>query len=95
MNTGDTIVFHAAAGGVGLIACQWAAHLGAPVIGTVGPEDKATLARETGCEVVLLRNDDWVARVRELTGGVGVPVVYDSVGKDTFEARSIVLLCAA
>jgi NADPH2:quinone reductase len=82
---GETILFHAAAGGVGLIACQWAKHLGARVVGTVGSEEKAALAKANGCDVVLnVRNDDWVKQVRELTGGTGVPVVYDSIGKDTF-----------
>jgi NADPH2:quinone reductase len=82
---GDTILVHAAAGGVGLILCQWAKHLGATVIGTVGSEEKAKLAREHGCDhVVLYRTEDVPARVRELTNGAGVPVVYDSVGKDTF-----------
>src|SRR5215217_3844440 len=84
---GETILFHSAAGGVGLIACQWAKHLGARVIGTVGSEDKAALAKANGCDVVLnVRNADWVKQVRELTGGAGVPVVYDSIGKDTFMA---------
>ena len=82
---GDTIVFHAAAGGVGLIACQWAKHLGATVIGTVGSDDKTGLARENGCSHVLnTRGEDWSARVREITGGIGVPVVYDGIGRDTF-----------
>ncbi len=82
---GDTILFHAAAGGVGLIACQWAKHLGATVIGTVGSQEKAELARAHGCDYPLLyRDQDWVARVREITDGEGVPVVYDSIGKDTF-----------
>jgi NADPH:quinone reductase len=81
----ETILFHAAAGGVGLIACQWAKHLGAEVIGTVGSEDKIALARENGCNhVVNTRKDDWVKRVREITNGNGVPVVYDSIGKDTW-----------
>lgn len=84
---GDTILVHAAAGGVGLILCQWAKHLGATVIGTVGSEEKAVLAREHGCDhIVFYRTEDVPARVRELTNGVGVPVVYDSVGKDTFTA---------
>ena len=84
---GDTILFHAAAGGVGLIACQWAKHLGATIIGTVGSEAKIATAREHGCDHVLVTGrDDIVARVRDLTGGKGVPVVYDSVGKDTWEA---------
>ena len=83
---GDTILFHAAAGGVGLIACQWAKHLGATVIGTVGSEAKAELARAHGCEhTILYKDEDVAARVREITGGKGVPVVYDSVAKDTFE----------
>jgi NADPH2:quinone reductase len=82
---GDTILFHAAAGGVGLIASQWASHLGATVIGTVGSEAKAELAAAHGCaHPVLYTRDDFVARVRELTGGAGVPVVYDSIGRDTF-----------
>jgi NADPH2:quinone reductase len=82
---GDTILFHAAAGGVGLIACQWAKHLGVTVIGTVGSNDKVSLARENGCAHVLnTREEDWVKRTRELTGGKGVPVVYDSIGKDTW-----------
>lgn len=84
---GDTILFHAAAGGVGLIATQWAKHLGATVIGTVGSQEKAELAREHGCDhVILYRNEDFAARVKEITGGKGVPVVYDGVGKATFPA---------
>ncbi len=83
---GETILFHAAAGGVGLIACQWAKHLGATVIGTVGSQEKAALARAHGCDHPLLyEREDVVARVREITGGRGVPVVYDSVGQSTFE----------
>lgn len=86
VRAGDTILFHAAAGGVGLIACQWARRLGARVIGVVGSEDKASVARENGCDHVVVRgHDDIVARVRELTGDAGVPVVYDSVGAATFE----------
>ncbi len=82
---GDTILFHAAAGGVGLIACQWAKALGATVIGTVGSVEKAALAKAHGCDFPLLyQEEDWVTRVRELTDGEGVPVVYDSVGGDTF-----------
>ena len=82
---GQTIVLHSAAGGVGLIAAQWAKHLGATVIGTVGSETKIALAKDNGCAHVLnTRKDDWVKRVREITNGAGVPVVYDSVGKDTF-----------
>jgi NADPH2:quinone reductase len=84
---GDTIVFHAAAGGVGLIACQWAKHLGATVIGTAGSEEKARLARAHGCDhVIIYGKEDVAGRVRELTGGRGVRVVYDGVGKDTFAA---------
>ena len=85
VNPGETILFHAAAGGVGLIACQWAKYLGATVIGTVGSDEKVSLAHENGCTHVLnLRSDDWVKRVREITDGDGVPVVYDSIGKDTW-----------
>jgi NADPH2:quinone reductase len=87
VQSGDTILIHAAAGGVGLIACQWAKALGATVIGTVGTEEKATLARAHGCDhTILYRHESIVERVREITGGEGVPVVYDSIGKDTFEA---------
>jgi NADPH2:quinone reductase len=85
VEAGQTILLHSAAGGVGLIAGQWAKHLGATVIGTVGSDDKIELAKAHGCDHVLnLRMDEWVAKVRELTNGEGVPVVYDSVGKDTF-----------
>jgi len=81
------VVVHAAAGGVGMILAQWARHLGATVIGVVGSEAKATVARAHGCHHVLLQGrDDLPARVRELTGGAGAHVVYDSVGKDTFFA---------
>ena len=84
VKSGDTIVVHAAAGGVGLIACQWAKKLGATVIGTVGSEEKAKLAADHGCDhPIVYTKEDFVARVRELTNGEGVPVVYDSVGKDT------------
>jgi NADPH2:quinone reductase len=83
---GDLVLIHAAAGGVGLIACQWAKHLGATVIGTVSTEEKAALAREHGCDhPIVTSREEFVARVREITGGRGVRVVYDSVGKDTFE----------
>jgi NADPH:quinone reductase len=83
---GDTILFHAAAGGVGLIATQWAKHLGATVIGTVGSKEKAELAKKNGCDhVILYREEDVAKRVREITGGEGVPVVYDGVGKATFQ----------
>jgi NADPH2:quinone reductase len=85
VQAGQTILIHSAAGGVGLIACQWAKHLGATVIGTVGSDDKVALAKENGSAHVLnLKTEDWVKRTRELTGGDGVPVVYDSIGKDTF-----------
>ena len=84
---GDIILFHAAAGGVGLIACQWAKHLGATVIGTVGSQEKADLAKAHGCDhTILYREENIVDRVKEITDGAGVPVVYDSIGKDTFEA---------
>jgi NADPH:quinone reductase len=83
---GQTVLWHAAAGGVGLIACQWLAALGVTVIGTVGSAEKAELARANGCtHTILYTEDDFVQRVRELTGGKGVPAVYDSVGKSTFE----------
>lgn len=82
---GDVILFHAAAGGVGLIACQWAKHLGATVIGTVGSTEKAVLAKGHGCDhPINYKTEDFVERVKEITGGSGVRVVYDSVGKDTF-----------
>jgi NADPH2:quinone reductase len=85
VKAGDTILFHAAAGGVGLIACQWAKALGATVIGTVGTEEKAELARAHGCDhPILYTKEDFVDRVKDITDGKGVPVVYDSVGKDTF-----------
>lgn len=82
---GDTVLFHAAAGGVGLIACQWLKALGATVIGTVGSEEKAALAKAHGCDhTINYTKENFVERTRELTGGKGVPVVYDSIGKDTF-----------
>lgn len=85
VKSGDTILFHAAAGGVGLILCQWAKHLGAIVIGTVGSEEKAALAKANGCDhVINYRSEDFVARVAEITGGKKCAVVYDGVGKDTF-----------
>ena len=85
VKSGDRILIHAAAGGVGLIVCQWANHLGATVIGTVGSEKKAQLARAHGCHHTILYNqEDFAARTREITGGRGVDVVYDSVGKATF-----------
>jgi NADPH2:quinone reductase len=84
---GDAVVIHAAAGGVGLIASQWARDLGARVIGVVGSDAKAEIARSHGCHhALVLGRDDLAARVRELTGGLGAHVVYDSVGKDTFVA---------
>jgi NADPH2:quinone reductase len=88
---GDTILFHAAAGGVGLIACQWAKAWGVTVIGTVGSDEKAELARAHGCDHTILytrlyTRENFVERVREITHGSMVPVVYDSVGKDTFAA---------
>jgi NADPH2:quinone reductase len=83
---GQTVLLHAAAGGVGLIACQWLAHLGATVIGTVGSDEKAELVLAHGCEhPVVYTRESFVDRVREVTDGAGVPVVYDSVGKATFE----------
>ena len=82
---GETVLFHAAAGGCGLIACQWLKHLGVRVIGTVGTAEKAELARAHGCDhPIVYTEDNFVDRVKELTDGRGVPVVYDSVGKDTF-----------
>jgi NADPH2:quinone reductase len=82
---GDAILLHAAAGGVGLILSQWAKHLGATVIGTVGSDDKAKLAKANGCEhVIVYTREDFVKRVAEITNGNKVPVVYDSIGKDTF-----------
>jgi NADPH2:quinone reductase len=82
---GQTVLWHAVAGGVGLIACQWLRHLGVTVIGTVGSKEKAELAREHGCtHAIIYTEEDFVERVREITGGKGVPVVFDSVGKSTF-----------
>ncbi|MCP5155717.1 MAG: quinone oxidoreductase [Ectothiorhodospiraceae bacterium] len=82
---GDTILIHAAAGGVGLIACQWAKHLGATVIGTVGSDEKAELARAHGCDhTIVYTRENFTDRVKAITAGKGVPVVYDSIGKDTF-----------
>ncbi|HJS45576.1 MAG TPA: quinone oxidoreductase [Rhizomicrobium sp.] len=87
VKAGETIVFHAAAGGVGQIGCQWARHLGATVIGTTTSPGKVALARANGCAHVLNSKDTgWEKTVREITGGKGVPVVYDSIGKDTFLA---------
>jgi NADPH2:quinone reductase len=85
VKAGDTILIHAAAGGVGLIACQWAKHLGATVIGTVGNDEKAELAAAHGCDhPIVYTRENLVECVKAITGGEGVPVVYDSVGKDTF-----------
>lgn len=87
VKAGETIVFHAAAGGVGQIGCQWAKHLGATVIGTTTSPSKVELAKANGCSHVLNSKDaGWEKQVREITGGKGVPVVYDSIGKDTFLA---------
>lgn len=86
VKAGDTILVHAAAGGVGLIMCQWAKALGATVIGTVGSEAKVAVARAHGCDhPIVYTTEDFAAKVREITAGEGVPVVYDSVGKTTFE----------
>jgi NADPH:quinone reductase len=85
VDASTTMLFHAAAGGVGLIACQWGRALGATIIGTVGSDEKAELAKANGCTYVInTRREDFVARVRELTEGRGCDVVYDSIGKDTF-----------
>jgi len=85
VRAGQTILIHAAAGGVGLIACQWAKALGATVIGTVGSDEKAELARAHGCDhTIIYTRENFSQRVREITGGEGVPVVYDSIGRDTY-----------
>ena len=85
VKSGDNILIHAAAGGVGLMVCQWANHLGATVIGTVGSEEKAELARAHGCHhTINYRTENFQEQVRDLTDGTGVNVVYDSIGKDTF-----------
>jgi len=84
---GTTLLMHAAAGGVGLILCQWANHLGATVIGTVGSEEKAALAKKNGCHhTILYRSEDFIAKVKEITGGKLCDVVYDGIGKTTFPA---------
>src|SRR5258708_30734651 len=84
LKSGETILYHAAAGGVGLIACQWARALGVTMIGTVSTDEKAAAARANGCaHVIVTSRENTVARVMEITRGKGVPVVYDSVGKDT------------
>lgn len=87
LKAGDTILYHAAAGGVGLIAVQWAKSLGVRVIGTVGSDEKGELARANGAdEIINIREENFVERVKQFTDGKGVDVVYDSIGKDTFEA---------
>jgi NADPH:quinone reductase-like Zn-dependent oxidoreductase len=89
LREGETVLVHAAAGGVGSLLCQWARHLGATVIGAVGSEDKAALARRNGCSAVIVHGrEDFVERVRALTDGHGVDAVYDAVGRDTFD-RSV------
>ena len=86
VKAGDTILMHAAAGGVGLILCPWAKHIGATVIGTVGSDEKAALARAHGCDhTIVYSKEDFVGRVEEITGGKGVDKVFDGVGKDTFQ----------
>ena len=86
VEAGQTILFHAAAGGVGQIACQWAKHLGCTVIGTVGSDEKAAIAKANGCDHTINYNtEDFVERVKDITNGEGLPVVYDSVGKDSFD----------
>jgi NADPH:quinone reductase len=85
VKAGETILLHAAAGGIGLIACQWARALGVTVIGTVGSDAKAELAKANGCtHTIVYTRENFVEKVKELTGGKGVPAVYDAVGKDTF-----------
>ncbi|HTR07010.1 MAG TPA: quinone oxidoreductase [Paraburkholderia sp.] len=85
VKAGDTILIQAAAGGVGLLVCQWAKALGATVIGTVGSDEKAEIAKAHGCDhPIVYTREDFTARVREITNGAGVPVVYDSIGKDTY-----------
>ncbi|WP_175688557.1 quinone oxidoreductase family protein [Burkholderia anthina] len=85
VKAGDTILIHAAAGGVGLLVCQWAKALGATVIGTVGSDEKAALARAHGCDhPIVYTRENFTQRVKEITNGAGVPVVYDSIGKDTY-----------
>ncbi|HET9670859.1 MAG TPA: quinone oxidoreductase [Casimicrobiaceae bacterium] len=87
LKAGQTILFHAAAGGVGLIACQWARALGVTMIGTAGSDEKAALAQQYGCaHTIVYTRENFVERVKEITNGKGVPVVYDSIGKDTFPA---------
>lgn len=86
---GHTVLIHAAAGGVGSFLCQWANALGATVIGTVSTKEKAAQAKEDGCHhTIIYKEEDFVSRVNEITSGKGVDVVYDSVGKDTFQVLS-------
>lgn len=86
VRAGETVLIHAAAGGVGTILCQWCKALGATVIGTAGSAEKGRLARDHGCDhVILYKEEDFVQRVGEITGGEGVPVVFDGVGKATFD----------
>ena len=86
VKSGDTVLWHAAAGGVGLIACQWLKTLGVTIIGTAGSDEKCELAKAHGADYCInYKKEDFVARVKDITGGKGVPVVYDSVGKDTFD----------
>jgi NADPH2:quinone reductase len=85
VQAGETVLFHAAAGGVGLIACQWLKQLGATVIGTVGSDEKAELAKAHGCDhTIIYTRENFVDRVKDITSGTGVPVVYDSIGADTY-----------
>ncbi|MEX2618509.1 MAG: quinone oxidoreductase [Alphaproteobacteria bacterium] len=86
VKSGDIVLFHAAAGGVGLIACQWLKQIGATVIGTVGSDEKAAIAQAHGCDhPIVYTRENFPERVREITGGKGVPVVYDSIGNDTYQ----------
>ena len=94
LEPGDFIVWHAAAGGVGLIACQWARALGLKLIGTAGSEEKCALARDNGAAFTInYRTEDFAAKVKEITGGKGVKIVYDSIGKDTWE-KSLECSCS-
>ena len=93
VESGHTILVHAAAGGVGSLLCQWANALGATVIGTVSNEEKAAQATQDGCHhVIIYTKEDVVARVKEITSGKGVSVVYDSVGKDTYKVITLLFL---
>lgn len=90
---GHTVLIHAAAGGVGSILCQWANALGATVIGTVSTKEKAAQAKDDGCHhVIIYKEEDFVTRVNEITSGQGVEVVYDSVGKDTFQVLAFIFI---